>query len=58
MEVNAMHMAQDMQMMKEKMEMMMNAMRGWVSTNLDKLVHQIDSSFTTEVTSFLLPAKF
>ena len=53
-----MRMAQDMQMMKEKMEMMMNAMRGWVSTNLDKLVHQIDSSFTTEVTSFLLPAKF
>ena len=58
MEVNAMRMAQDMQMMKEKMEMMMNAMRGWVSTNLDKLVHQTDSSFTTEVTSFLFPVKF
>ena len=33
-----MRMAQDMHMMKEKMDMMMNAMRGWVSTNLDKLV--------------------
>ena len=58
MEVNAMRMAQYMQMMKEKMDMMMNAMRGWVSTNLDKLVHQTDSSFTTKVTSFLLPVKF
>ena len=58
MEVNAMRMAQYMQMMKEKMDMMMNAMRGWVSTNLDKLVHQTDSSFTTEVTSFLFPVKF
>ena len=58
MEVNAMRMAQYMQMMKEKMDMMMNAMRGWVSTNLDKLFHQTDSSFTTEVTSFLLPVKF
>ena len=58
MEVNAMCMAQDMQIMKEKMDMMMNAMRGWVSTNLDKLVHQTDSSFTTDVTSFLPPAKF
>ena len=33
-----MHMAQDMQMMKEKMGVMMNAMRGRVSTNSDELV--------------------
>ena len=51
-------MAQDTQMMKEKMDMMMNSMRGWVSTNLDVLVHQTDSPFTTEVTSFSLLAKF
>ena len=47
-----------MQMMNEKMDMMMNAMRGRVATNLDELVHQIDSPFTAEVTSFPFPAKF
>ena len=31
-------MALDMQMMKEKMDMMMNTMKGQVSTNLDELV--------------------
>ena len=51
-------MAQDMQMMKEKMDMMMNAMKGWVSTNLDELVHQTNSPFTAQVTSCLLLAKF
>ena len=58
MEVNAMRMALDMQMLKEKMDIMMNAMRGRVSTNLDKLVHWTDTLFTVEVTSFPLPAKF
>ena len=53
-EVNAMRMAQDMQMMKEKMDMMMNAMRGRVSNNLDELVHRTDSPFTAQVTSFPL----
>ena len=38
MESGAIRMAQDMQMMKEKMDMIMNAMRGQVSTNLDELV--------------------
>ena len=38
-------MAQDMQIMKEKMDMMMNAMRGRASTNLDELVQQTDSPF-------------
>ena len=47
-----------MQMMKEKMDMMMDAMRGRVSTNLDELVHQTDSPFTAEVSYFPLPAKF
>ena len=42
MEVNVMRIAQDMQIMKEKMDMMMNAIRGWISTNLDELVHRTD----------------
>ena len=45
-------------MMKEKMDMMMNAMKGWVSTNLDELVHRTDSPFTAKVTSFPLLVKF
>ena len=44
--------------MKEKMDMMMNALRGQVSTNLDELVQWTDSPFTTQVTSFPLLAKF
>ena len=31
-------MAQEMQMMKEKMDVMMSALKGQVSTNLDELV--------------------
>ena len=45
-------------MMKERMEFMMNAFRGWVSNDLDDLVHRIDSPFTVFVTSFPLPPKF
>ena len=51
-------MAQEMQTMKEKMDMMMNALTGWVSTSLDELVHRTDFPFTALVTSFLLLAKF
>ena len=51
-------MAQDMQTMKEKMDMMMNALKGRVSTSLDELVHRIDSPFTAPVTSFPLPTNF
>ncbi|XP_075659075.1 uncharacterized protein LOC142628939 [Castanea sativa] len=51
-------MAQKMQMMKEKMDMMMNALKDRVSTSFDELVHRIDFPFTTLVTSFPLPAKF
>jgi len=47
-----------MQMMKEKIDMMMNALKGWVFTGLDELVHRTDSPFNTSVTSFPLPAKF
>lgn len=51
-------MALDMQMMKVKMDIMMNAMKGRLSTKLDELVHQTNSPFTTQVTSFPLPTKF
>ena len=37
---------------------MMNTFRGRGSNDLDKLVHWIDSTFTTLVTSFLLLPKF
>ena len=45
-------------MMKERMDFMMNALRGRVSSDLDDLVHQTDSPFTASITSFLLPPKF
>ena len=48
----------EMQTMKEEMDMMMTALRGQVSTNLDELVQQIDSPFTAQVTSFPLRVKF
>ena len=47
-----------MQVMKERMDFMMNALKGWVSNDLDELIHQIDSPFTTPITSFPLPGKF
>ena len=52
------HIVAEMQMMKEMMDFMMNALRGRVSNNLDDLVHRTDSPFTTSVTSFPLPLKF
>ena len=45
-------------MIKERMDLMMNALRGRVSCDLDDLVHRIDSPFTTSVNSFLLLPKF
>ena len=47
-----------MQMMKERMDFMMNALKGQVSNDLDELVHRTDSSFTEPVTSFPLLGKF
>ena len=40
------------------MDFMMNALRGWVSNDLDELVHKTNSPFTSPVTSFPLPPKF
>ena len=47
-----------MQMMKERMDFMMNTLRGRVSSDLDDLVHQSDSPFTASITSFPCPPKF
>ena len=51
-------MVAEMQMMKERMAFMMNALKGWVSNDLDELVHQMDSPFTTPITLFPFLVKF
>ena len=48
----------EMQAMKEQMEVMMNALKGRVSNDLDDLVSRTDSLFTTSINSFPLPQKF
>ena len=52
------HMVAKIQMIKERMDFMMNALRGRVSSGLNDLVHRTDSPFTTFVNSFPLPLKF
>ena len=52
------HIVAEMQMMREQMDLMMNALRERVSNDLDDLVHQTDSPFTTSVNSFPLLPKF
>ena len=44
--------------MKEQIEVMINALKGWVSNDLDYLVNRTDSPFTAAVNSFPLPHKF
>ena len=48
----------EIQAIKEQMEVMMNALKGRVSGDLDDLVNRIDSPFTASVNSFPLPHKF
>ena len=48
----------EMQVMKEQMEVMMNALKGRVSNDLDDLENRTDSLFTTSVNAFPLPQKF
>ena len=48
----------EIQAIKEQMEVMMNALKGRVSSDLDDLVNWTNSSFTTFVNSFPLPHKF
>ncbi|XP_075655094.1 uncharacterized protein LOC142625296 [Castanea sativa] len=51
-------MVAEMQMMKEWMEFMMNALRGRVPSDYNELVHRMNSQFTAPVTSFPPPRKF
>jgi len=44
--------------MKKQMEVMMNALKGRVSSDLDDLVNRTDSPFTASVNCFPLPHKF
>ena len=48
----------EIQAMKEQMEVMMNALKGQVSSDLDNLVNRIDSPFTAAINSSPLPHKF
>ena len=48
----------EIQAMKEQMEVMMNAFKGRVSSNLDDLVNCTNSLFTAAVNSFPLSHKF
>ena len=48
----------EMQAMKEQIEVMMNALKGRVSSDLDDLVNRTDSPFTIPVNSCPLPQKF
>ena len=52
------HIVAEMQMMREHIDLMMNAFKGQESSNLDDLVHWTDSPFTTSINSFPLPPKF
>ena len=44
--------------MRERMDFMMNAFRGRMSSDLENLVHRTNSPFTTSINSFPLPPKF
>ena len=48
----------EIQAMKEQMEVMMNALKGRVSSDLDDLVNRTNSLFTAAVNSFPLQHKF
>ena len=48
----------EMQAMKEQMEVIMNALKGQVSSDLDDLVNRTDSQFTASVNCFPLSHKF
>ena len=45
----------EMQAMKDQMEVMMNALKGRVSSDLDDLVNRTDSPYTVPVNSWPLP---
>ena len=45
-------------MMRERMDFMINTLKGRVSSDLDDLIHRIDSPFIMTVNSFPLQPKF
>ena len=49
---------EEIQAVKEQMEVTMNALKGRVSSDLDDLVNKTDSPFTLSINSFPLPQKF
>ena len=51
-------MVAEMQMMKQRMDFIMTALKGWVSNDLDELVHWTDLPFIAPATSFFLLTKF
>jgi len=52
------HIVVEMQMIRERMDFMMNTLKGRMSSDLDDLVHRTDSPFTMSVNFFPLPPKF
>ena len=48
----------EIQVMKEQMEVVMNALKGQVSSDLDDLVNHTDSPFTAAINSSPLSHKF
>ena len=52
------HIVAKIQVMKERMDLIMNTLRGRASSDLDELVYSMDLPFTAPVTLFPLPQKF
>ena len=52
------HIVTEMQMMRERMDFMINALKGKVSSDLDDLIHRTNSPFIMTVNAFPLPQKF
>ena len=57
-DVTSLLVATEIQAIKEQMEVIMIALKGRVSSDLDNLVNRTDSPFTTSVNSFPLSHKF
>ena len=51
-------MVAEMQMMKERIDFIMNSLKRRVSSDLNELVHRTDSPFTALITPFPIPPKF
>ena len=58
MDMNPPPIVTEIQAIKQQMEVMMNALKGRVSSDIDNLVNRTDSLFTASVNSFPQPHKF